>query len=78
MGELHPQDVRVRLFNLMCGLLTPPMGLALSLVSDIAKVSMKDVLREMLPFYVPLATTLLLITYIPWLTTWIPRLMLGN
>ena len=68
----------VVVFNLMIGLLTPPMGLALFLVSDIAKVSMKDVLREMIPFYVPLGVTLLLITYIPWITTSIPRWALGN
>ena len=68
----------VVVFNLMIGLLTPPMGLALFLVSDIAKVSMKDVLREMIPFYVPLVVTLLLITYIPGITTWIPRWALGN
>ena len=68
----------VVVFNLMIGLLTPPMGLALYLVSDIAKVTMKDVLKEMLPYYVPLAVTLLLITYVPWLTTWIPRLALGT
>ena len=37
----------VVVFNLMIGLLTPPMGLALFLVADIAKVSMKDVLLEM-------------------------------
>ena len=55
----------VVVFNLMIGLLTPPMGLALFLVADIAKVSMKDVLKEMLPYYVPLAATLLLITYVP-------------
>jgi TRAP-type C4-dicarboxylate transport system permease large subunit len=36
------------------------------------------VLEEMLPYYVPLAITLLLITYIPEITTWIPRLALGN
>ena len=64
MGQLHPQDVHVRLFNLMCGLLTPPMGLAPYLVSDIAKGSMKDVLREKLPFCVPIAATQLLIMYI--------------
>ena len=68
----------VVVFNLMIGLLTPPMGLALYLVSDIAKVAMKDVLKEMLPYYVPLVVTLLLITYVPALTTWIPRLALGN
>ena len=67
----------VVVFNLMIGLLTPPMGLALFLVADIAKVTMKDVLREMMPYYVPLGITLLLITYIPSLTTWIPRLAVG-
>ncbi|CAN1498907.1 DctQ TRAP-type C4-dicarboxylate transport system, large permease component [Rhabdaerophilaceae bacterium] len=65
-------------FNLMIGLLTPPMGLALFLVADIAQVRMKDVLREMMPFYIPLGITLLLITYVPWITTFIPRLAFGN
>ncbi|MBL8705184.1 MAG: TRAP transporter large permease [Rhodospirillales bacterium] len=68
----------VVVFNLMIGLLTPPMGLALYLVADIAKVSMKDVLRAMGPFYIPLIGTLLLITYVPAVTTWLPRLALGN
>jgi tripartite ATP-independent transporter DctM subunit len=67
----------VVVFNLMVGLLTPPMGLALFLVADIAKVTMKDVLREMAPYYVPLAATLLLITYVPVITTWIPSWALG-
>jgi tripartite ATP-independent transporter DctM subunit len=67
----------VVVFNLMVGLLTPPMGLALFLVADIAKVTMKDVLRAMLPYYVPLGVTLLLITYVPAITTWIPRWALG-
>ena len=68
----------VVIFNLMIGLLTPPMGLALYLVSDIAKVKMKEVLREMVPFYFPLIITLLLLTYVPELTVWLPRLALGN
>jgi tripartite ATP-independent transporter DctM subunit len=68
----------VVVFNLMIGLLTPPMGLALFLVADIAKVSMKDVLKAILPFYIPLGITLLLITYVPAITTWIPRLALGG
>ena len=67
----------VVVFNLMIGLLTPPMGLALFLVADIAKVTMKDVLTEMLPYYLPLGVTLLLITYVPQITTWIPRIALG-
>ena len=68
----------VVVFNLMIGLLTPPMGLALFLVADIAKVTMKDVLKEMMPYYIPLGITLLLITYVPALTTWIPRWALGS
>jgi tripartite ATP-independent transporter DctM subunit len=67
----------VVVFNLMIGLLTPPMGLALYLVADIAKVSMKDILKAMTPFYIPLAVTLLLITYFPALTTWLPKLAVG-
>ena len=67
----------VVVFNLMIGLLTPPMGLALFLVADIAKVPMKAILREMAPFYIPLVITLLLITYVPELTTIIPRLALS-
>jgi tripartite ATP-independent transporter DctM subunit len=38
----------VVVFNLMIGLVTPPMGLALFLVADIAQVKMKDILREMM------------------------------
>jgi tripartite ATP-independent transporter DctM subunit len=68
----------VVVFNLMIGLLTPPMGLALFLVADIAKVTMKDVLREMMPYYVPLLATLLIITYVPGITTWLPRWALAN
>ena len=68
----------VVVFNLMIGLLTPPMGLALFLVADIAKVKMKEVLREMMPFYVPLIVTLMLITYVPAITTWLPRWAMGQ
>jgi tripartite ATP-independent transporter DctM subunit len=68
----------VVVFNLMIGLLTPPMGLALFLVADIARVSMREVLREMGPYYVPLVITLLLITFVPGITTWIPRLAVAQ
>lgn len=65
------------IFNLMIGLVTPPMGLALFLVADIAKVPMKDVLRQMVPYYVPLFATLALITFFPAITLWLPRLAVG-
>jgi tripartite ATP-independent transporter DctM subunit len=68
----------VVVFNLMIGLVTPPMGLSLYLVADIAKVKMKDVLREMLPFYIPLVLTLVLVTYVPWITTSVPQYFVGR
>ena len=59
----------------MIGLLTPPMGLALFLVTDIAQVSMRAVLRELLPFYIPLVATLAIITLVPELSLWIPKMI---
>jgi len=67
----------VVVFNLMIGLVTPPMGLALFLVADIAKVPMQDVLREMVPYYVPLLATLALITFFPAISLWLPRWAMG-
>jgi tripartite ATP-independent transporter DctM subunit len=62
-------------FNLMIGLLTPPLGLALFLLSDIAKVSMWSVLRATLPFYIPLFASLFIITIWPELTLWLPKML---
>jgi tripartite ATP-independent transporter DctM subunit len=65
----------VTIFNLMLGLLTPPMGLSLFLVSDIAKVSVRQLLRALLPFYIPLITTLAILTFAKDFTLWLPRLI---
>ena len=62
-------------FNLMIGLLTPPLGLALFLLSDIAKVSMWSVLRATMPFYIPLFVSLFIITLWPELTLWLPKML---
>ena len=59
----------------MLGLLTPPMGLALFLITDIAQVSMRAVLRELTPFYIPLVATLAIITLFPELSLWIPKMI---
>jgi tripartite ATP-independent transporter DctM subunit len=62
-------------FNLMIGLLTPPLGLALFLLSDIAKVSMWSVLKATMPFYIPLFGSLFIITIWPELTLWLPKML---
>ncbi|WP_134703835.1 TRAP transporter large permease [Ammoniphilus sp. YIM 78166] len=62
-------------FNLMIGLLTPPMGMSLFLSSEIAKTPVEQVLKEVLPYYLPLLLTLMLITFFPSLVLWIPNLV---
>ena len=65
----------VAIFNLMIGLLTPPMGLSLFLVANIAQISIKQLLRALLPFYVPLLATLAILTFMKDLTLWLPRMI---
>lgn len=65
----------VTIFNLMIGLLTPPMGLSLFLVANIAGVTIKQLLRALLPFYVPLLATLGILTFWEDLTLWLPRMI---
>jgi len=66
---------RVIIFNLMIGLITPPMGLSLFMVSNVASISMKEVLIEMPSYFISLILTLVLITYIPMLPLWIPNML---
>ena len=65
----------VTIFNLMIGLLTPPMGLSLFLVADIARISIRQLLRALLPFYVPLLATLAVLTLWKDLTLWLPGMI---
>lgn len=62
-------------FNIMLGLITPPMGLSLFMVSKIANVSIKSVVKEVAPYYIPLVATLLVVTYMPALILWIPNML---
>ena len=63
--------------NLMIGTITPPIGIVLFVVSNVAKVSFERVTKATLPFLVPLFAVLLLVTYWPALTTWLPRVVMG-
>jgi tripartite ATP-independent transporter DctM subunit len=65
----------IMILNLGIGLLTPPVGPTLVVGCAIGKVSMEAVSRSILPFYVPLLIVLLLVTYLPELTLWLPRLL---
>lgn len=62
-------------FNLMIGLLTPPVGMSLYMVSIISKVPVTQMARVIWPFLVPLLVALLLVTIFPPLATWLPDLI---
>ncbi len=63
--------------NLMIGTITPPIGVVLFVVSNVAKISFERVTRATLPFLVPLALVLIAVTLWPPLTTWLPYYLMG-
>jgi tripartite ATP-independent transporter DctM subunit len=67
----------VMIFNLGIGLLTPPVGPTLAVGCAIGKVSMEAVSKSIMVFYIPMIVVLLMVTYIPALTLWLPKLLLG-
>ena len=62
---------------LLIGIATPPMGIGLYIMVEVGKVSFEKVTVAVLPFLIPLITVLILITYIPALTLWLPDLIMG-
>ena len=61
--------------NLMIGLLHPPLGMVLFVLARVAQLSVERTTMAILPWLVPLLGALLLITYIPELTLWLPKYM---
>jgi len=61
--------------NLMIGLTTPPVGVCLFVCANIAKISLVDITRAALPFLVANLTVLMLVSYIPALSLWLPNLL---
>lgn len=59
--------------NLMIGLLHPPLGMVLFVLSRIAKLSIERTTMAILPWLIPLMASLIAITFIPELTLWLPR-----
>lgn len=62
--------------NLMVGTLTPPVGMMLFIVSNVGKVKLSVMYKNILPFCFVAIVVLLVITYIPALTTWLPGLLI--
>jgi tripartite ATP-independent transporter DctM subunit len=73
---IHPIHLGVvMVLNLMIGLLTPPVGFVLYMLAIVAKVPVDRVIKIVLPWIIPIVLVLFLITYIPELVMFLPRLM---
>ena len=68
----------VFVLNLMIGTVTPPVGVVLYVVSNIARISFERMSRAIVPFLIPLLVVLAAITLWPPLTTWLPGLLIGR
>jgi tripartite ATP-independent transporter DctM subunit len=60
--------------NIMLGLVTPPYGLLLFMMNKIADVPLRDIVREVMPFLYVMIAALAVITFVPDLVLWLPRL----
>jgi tripartite ATP-independent transporter DctM subunit len=65
----------VCIVNIMLGLVTPPYGLLLFMMTKIADVPLRDLVREVMPFLYVMIGALALIALVPDLTLWLPRLL---
>ena len=63
-------------YALQIGIVTPPVGVGLYIVSDIGNMKLEDVILGALPYIIPLVVSLFLITYVPQLSLWLPNLIM--
>ena len=63
------------IFNLLIGLITPPVGLVLFVLSSVTRIPVPVVVKGILPFFLPMLLTLLAITFLPVLTLGLPTVL---
>jgi C4-dicarboxylate transporter DctM subunit len=64
--------------NMEVGLVHPPVGLNLFVLATISDAPIGEVIRGILPFLVILLIVLGIITYVPWITLWLPDYVYGH
>lgn len=65
----------IMVLNLMIGLLTPPVGMVLYVLSRVSGVSFERCTKATMPFLIPLVTVLLIVTFVPAFSMWLPTLI---
>ncbi|MGR3796415.1 TRAP transporter large permease [Vannielia sp. SX4] len=66
----------VFVLNLMIGLLTPPVGMSLYMITIITKMPITRVIAGVMPFFLPLLLSLLVVSAVPALSTWLPETLM--
>ena len=64
----------VVVMNIMIGLSTPPYGLLLFIVANITRAPLASIIRDLVPFLLALLFALALVTFVPGIVLWLPRL----
>ena len=67
----------IMVLNIVIGLITPPMGIGLFIMANITGQTVERITLACMPFLVPLLLTLVLVTFVPWLSLWLPTLLMG-
>ena len=65
----------VVVFNIMIGLVTPPYGLLLFIVANLAETPLRLIIRDTMPFVWAMIVALVIITFVPETVLWLPKLM---
>jgi len=65
----------VMVVNLSIGFITPPLGVNLFVACGISKLSLEEVSKGIIPFFLVMVLALTIITYIPAVSLWLPRLL---
>jgi C4-dicarboxylate transporter DctM subunit len=67
----------IMVVNMEIGMITPPIGLNLFVTSGITGMSLAQVVKAAAPFVAVLFVFLIIVTYVPWISTWLPTLVMG-
>ena len=68
----------IMVFVLIIGGATPPVGVLLFVAQDIAEISFSQMVRAMLPYYIPLVGAVIILALFPQISLWLPDLVFGS
>ncbi|EGR2796698.1 TRAP transporter large permease [Vibrio navarrensis] len=67
----------IMVVNMEIGMITPPVGLNLFVTAGVARMSMMGVVKAALPWVAVMFLFLIIVTYVPWVSTWLPTTLMG-